>query len=273
MSDRFSPPLDKPRHFRYWQRCLRTLLPHQYTSNDSIRMTLGFFVLAAVDILSTPDSPPPKPLIASSDRRRLREWVLACQHPAGGFCGSPTHVLPRYQYEGYDFEAGTADIARPGAANIAATSFALLILALLAENDSADSAYLGVDRLATLRWLRRMQREDGSFGEVLVELPKGNNGQKGSSSHPLIAGGKDMRYCYLAATIRWMLRGDLESGSPGWVEDIDVDALVSHIRRGQIYDGGVAEGSQHESHGVYSPNSHGNSLCHSDASQHVTTPG
>ncbi len=58
-----------------------------------------------------------------------------------------------------------------------------------------------------------------------------------------------MRYCYLAAMIRWVLRGDVKEGVSGWVEDIRVEALVSHIKCGQTYDGGFAESSMHESHG------------------------
>lgn len=67
----------------------------------------------------------------------------------------------------------------------------------------------------------------------------------------IIAGGKDMRYCYLAAAVRWMLRGDLSPSHPEYVEDIDVPALVAHIRRGQTYDGGFAESCAHESHAGY----------------------
>lgn len=71
----------------------------------------------------------------------------------------------------------------------------------------------------------------------------------------MIAGGRDMRYCYLAAVVRWALRGDVREGEQGWVEDIDVDALVAYIRGGQTYDGGIAESSQHESHGEFSASS------------------
>lgn len=295
--DPFDPPLDKPRHLRYWQRCVRTLLPHHYTSMDSTRLSLGFFIVASIDLLTpspstssststtastTPDSPPDKPLLTPSDRRRLRQWVLSCQHPQGGFCGSPTHVLPpEHQHDSTEN------------AHIGGTYFALLLLALLADNDddtgpssstraSAASAFAGVDRVRTLRWLRRLQRpEDGSFGEIVYDPPlsatatatatatttsgdndnkKTNNngngdrtGDDNARSKPMIAGGKDMRYCYLAAAVRWMLRGasDDADGDDDYVEDIDVPALVAHIRRGQTYDGGFAESWRHESHAGY----------------------
>lgn len=257
--DPYDPPLDKPRHLRYWKRCVRTLLPHHYTSMDSTRLSLAFFIIASIDLLTPPPSsspndsaqPEPEPLLTPADRLRLRRWVLSCQHPAGGFCASPTHVLPRHHQR--------SDVEN---AHLGGTYFALLLLALLSsddDDDSADSAFAGVDRAATLRWLRRLQRpEDGSFGEIVydppaVPLPPSAAGEEGATTTtttttppPMIAGGRDMRYSYLAAAVRWMLRdGD------GDDEDIDVPALVAHIRRGQTYDGGFAESRAHESHAGY----------------------
>ncbi|KAI0593363.1 terpenoid cyclases/protein prenyltransferase alpha-alpha toroid [Biscogniauxia sp. FL1348] len=224
------PPLDAARHIRYWQRCFRSLLPHHYTSNDSIRLTLGYFILASLDLLS-PSSP--EPLISPADRARLRTWVLSLQHPHGGFCGSPHHVLPQRYTTRFDFDKEIEVARDPANANIAATVFALLALGTLAEGDGS-AAFDGVDRLRTLRWLRKLQREDGSFGEVITE-------------DGYVGGGRDMRYCYIAATIRWALGGAEGHGA----EDFDVDALVGYIRRGQTFDGGLSESSTHESHSGY----------------------
>lgn len=277
--DPYDPPLDKARHLRYWQRCVRTLLPHHYTSMDSTRLSLGFFIIASIDLLSTPSSTSeetkPKPLLTPTNRRNLRRWVLACQHPNGGFCGSPTHVFPRANQ--------TADNDSENA-HIGGTYFALLLLAILAEDDdetsnggereedgaratgsggsAARSAFAGVDRVRTLRWLRRLQRpEDGSFGEAVYDPPTrpttdskddGNKTKRQEEEvQPIVAGGRDMRYCYLAASVRWMLRGDLPLEDDEYVDDIDVPALVAHIHRGQTYDGGFAESWQHESHAGY----------------------
>lgn len=176
------PPLDRDRHLRYFKRCLRSLLPHQYTSNDSTRMALAYFVIAAVDLLSaapahSSSSTASEPLLTPADRRRFRDWVLACQHTAGGFCGSPTHVVPRHECDGWDFAAGVPETGSPGAANIAATGFALLLLALLGDGEHGPGVFAGVDRRRTLRWLRQLQREDGSFGEVLVEMPAPASGE------------------------------------------------------------------------------------------------
>ncbi|KAI1336256.1 terpenoid cyclases/Protein prenyltransferase [Xylariaceae sp. FL0016] len=225
------PPLDKAKHVRYFQRCFRSLLPHHYTSTDSARLMLGFFIIAGLDLLSS-DSPEP-PLLTSADRVRLREWILSHQHPSGGFCGSPHHVLPRRHQTNFAIE-DEVDVAKdPANAHIYATYFGLLGLGILAEGDGFH-AFEDIDRMRTLRWLKKLQRPDGSFGEVITE-------------DGYIAGGRDMRYCYIAATIRWVLGGAEKGGS----DDIDVDALVAHIRKGQTFDGGVAESSTHESHSGY----------------------
>lgn len=130
------PSFDNTRHLRYWQRCLRTLLPHQYTSNDSTRMTLGCFTVAAIDLLSPSGSPS---FLSPTEKRNLRGWVLACQHPSGGFAGSPTHVLPNSAYDGFDFVTGQPAVGAHSTANIAATLFALQLLALLSDNTEGDA--------------------------------------------------------------------------------------------------------------------------------------
>lgn len=175
------------------------------------------FIFSALDVLSIP--------LESNERANIRTWVLSLQHPDGGFCGSPTHA-----HEGQD--------ASKGNANIAATFFALVLLAVAAEDDDggARAAFSGVRRRRLLRWLRRLQREDGSFGQNLWD------------GEPV--GGSDTRHSYLACSIRWMVRGDVRPGDEAWEEDIDVVATVGHIRQGQTYDGGLAEFYQHESHGA-----------------------
>lgn len=192
--------LDKARHIKYWQRCHGTYLPSAYTANDSTRLTFAYFTVSALDLLSVP--------LSAKDRSSIRAWVLGLQHPDGGFCGSPTHALA-----GQD--------AAKGSANLAATFFALLLLAAAAGTETeARAAFAGVRRGKLLRWLRKLQREDGSFGQVLWE---------GEA-----VGGRDMRHSYLASCIRWMLRGAVEPGDEGWEEDIDVDKLVVHVRQGQV---------------------------------------
>ncbi|KAA8576324.1 hypothetical protein MFRU_009g02130 [Monilinia fructicola] len=211
--------LEVAKHIKYWQRCLHSLLPTAYTSTDSSRMTLGFFILSALDLLNVGASTFP-----DSQRRSIRAWILKCQHPLGGFCGSTNHRFPDIYYA--DVGNGRRDV---DPANLPATFFAILSLAFV--DGLAD-----VKRIECLQWLRRLQREDGSFGEFVTEDGK-------------IQGGRDMRYCYVATAIRWMLTGDAheERGD----NDIDVEKLVGHLRAGQTYDGGISESAQHEAHAGY----------------------
>jgi geranylgeranyl transferase type-1 subunit beta len=230
--------LDKERHLKYWKRCFRSYLPSQYTSHDSSRMAIAFFIVAAHDLLSPPRSSGEPQQLTAEDRVNIRTWVLKLQHAAGGFCGSPTHALPSRLCTRYDAAERRWQGRNTGDANIAATYFALLLLALASDEvkDGSPGAFAGVDRVATLRWLKKLQRENGSFGELVLD-------------DGTIEGGRDMRLCYLACMIRWSLRGDITEGEPGWVDDINVEQLVNYIRRGQTYDGGMAESPGHESHG------------------------
>lgn len=158
------------------------------------------FILSAKDLLSVALTP--------DERVEVRTWVLSLQHPEGGFCGSATHSLP-----------GTH--ANKGHANLAATFFALVTLALAAEGGAeARSAFNGVKRGPLLRWLKSLQRNDGSFGQNLWDGK--------------VVGGRDTRHSYLASSIRWILRGAVKEGDAGWEEDIDVNAMISNIRQGQV---------------------------------------
>lgn len=191
-------PLDKQRHVKYWQRCYGSYLPTPYTAADSTKVTLASFVVSALDLLDAP--------LAAKDRSAIRHWVLGLQHPDGGFCGSSTHV-----YHGQD--------AHKGAANIAATFFALILLSIAADGkEEARSAFAGVNRKKLLRWLKALQRDDGSFGQNVWD------------GRPV--GGRDMRHSYLASCVRWMVRGEASEGQEE--ADVNLEAMIAHIRRGQV---------------------------------------
>ncbi|KAH6709319.1 terpenoid cyclases/protein prenyltransferase alpha-alpha toroid [Leptodontidium sp. 2 PMI_412] len=209
--------LEKEKHIKYWQRCLKSLLPTAYTSTDSSRMTLAFFILSALDLLGVGSSTFPE-----HDRARIREWILKSQHPNGGFCGSPNHRFPDQYY--VDVGSG---VQQMDPANLPATFFALLSLSFVGGLDR-------VNRVACLKWLKTLQRKDGSFGELVT--------QDGD-----IEGGRDMRYCQTATAVRWILTADEEEKE----EDIDIEGLVDYIRAGQTYDGGFSESSEHEAHAGY----------------------
>lgn len=210
---------EKGLHLKYWKRCLKSLLPVEYTSNDSSRMALGFFILSALDLLGEGVNTFPL-----EEKKDIRDWIIKCQHPNGGFCGSPNHRFPDKYYTDLGENCSKREV---DPANLPATYFAILSLGLVGD-------LRRVERMKCLRWLKKLQREDGSFGELLT--PEGN-----------IWGGRDMRYCYVAAAIRWILGGDLEDSD----NDINVKSLVQHIRSGQTFDGGISESSQHEAHAGY----------------------
>ncbi|PHH62656.1 hypothetical protein CDD81_6802 [Ophiocordyceps australis] len=209
----YEPVFEKAKHIQYWQRCHNTYLPTAYTSNDSTRVTFAYFIISALDLLHVP--------LSAQDRFATRRWVLSLQHPDGGFCGSPAHVPSGEQ-------RGKMD----GSANLAATYFSLLLLgAAAATDDEARAAFACVRRKRLLRWLRTLQRGDGSFGQLVWE---------GEAM-----GGHDVRHSYLASCVRWMLRDSADE------QDLNVDKMVAYIRQGQTYDGGLADASEHESHAGY----------------------
>ncbi|KAI4102307.1 MAG: hypothetical protein LQ339_004662 [Xanthoria mediterranea] len=201
---------NKSTHIRYFLRCLKTHLPTAYTSNDSQRMTLAFFVLCGLDLLGALEAN-----TTEDEREAYVAWIYTCQHPDGGFRG----------FTGADLgEERTQDNEHWDPANIAATYFALASLVILGDDLS------WVKRSQCLRWLKRLQLSDGTFGEAL-----GGEGDAHS--------GRDMRFCYCAAAIRWILAsGTTEE------EDIDVDGLVRFIEASQTYEGGFANGPFHEAH-------------------------
>lgn len=226
----------KAQHIKYWLRCLKTHLPTQYTSNDSQRITFAFFTLSALDLLGVLHE-----RTSASERADYTEWIYRCQHPDGGFRG----------FTGADLGEARLD-KTPGPwdpANLAATFFALAALTVL--GDTLER----VKRRDCLAWLESLQLKDGSFGEAL--------GEGGG-----IEGGGDIRYCYLAAAVRWVLRGDEEiARGEESIKDIDVPALVGFITSSQVsmgsragkiyvdreksYEGGIAQAPFHEAHGTH----------------------
>jgi geranylgeranyl transferase type-1 subunit beta len=207
------PTLNLARHEKYWRRCLKTFLPTQYTSNDASRMTFGCFSLSALDILGKLDES-----INEEERNDFIEWIYLCQHPKGGFRG----------FTGTNFEAHalrTIENDEWDPANIAGTYFALASLLTLGDDLSR------VKRRECLMWLKKLQVKDGSFGEVL-----------GANDVP--SAGQDVRYCFLAALVRWILR------EPGNTEnDFDVEALKAFILQSVSHEGGVGRAPFHEAHG------------------------
>jgi geranylgeranyl transferase type-1 subunit beta len=186
-------PFNKALHTKYWLRCLHFHLPTAYTPTDAQRMTLAFFILSALDLLGALHTS-----ATSHQRAAYVAWIYRCQHPRGGFRG----------FTGAD--AATEGGGEWDPANVAATYFALASLAVLGDDLG------GVRRRECLEWVREMQDVDGSFGEVKI------GGR--------IEGGRDVRFCYCASAVRWMLGGGNERGEG----DIDVEGLVGFVKGSQV---------------------------------------
>lgn len=196
-----NPTFNTERHVKYYLRCLKTFLPSAYTSNDSSRMLLAFLTLSGLDVLGVLQSK-----TTPEERQGYIDWLYHCQVPSGGFRGFP----------GTDFGPGkrNKDNEAWDPANVPATFFALVNLLILGDDLSR------VKRRECLEWLPKVQRADGSFGELV--------GPEGS-----VGGPRDLRYCCCAAGIRYVLRGRSETGLEG-VPDIDVLGFISFIEACQV---------------------------------------
>ncbi|KFG87991.1 geranylgeranyl transferase type I beta subunit [Metarhizium anisopliae] len=198
--------LDKPRHAKYWQRCFTSYLPSAYTTNDSTRLTFAFFIVSALDLLSVP--------FTSKERSSIRSWVLSLQHPDGGFCGSPTHVM-----SGQD--------ATKGSANLATTFFALLLLGVAAgTDDEARAAFAGVQRRKLLRFLHDIRHELGANCEETYD-----GGAAELSQHESHG---EAGYAYCAIAALYMLDRPASSTAPHKSEAVDKgvpdrDALIHFL--------------------------------------------
>lgn len=114
-------------------------------------------------------------------------------------------------------ERGNESNAKWDPANIPATYFALAALLILGDD------FKRVKRKECLLWLHRMQREDGSFGETLVD------GE--------VEGGRDPRLGYCATGVRHILRGHgavAISINEQTVQDIDVDSFVRCVSAAEV---------------------------------------
>ncbi|CCF50936.1 hypothetical protein NDA11_000397 [Ustilago hordei] len=159
--------IEVKRHVSFLLRCLH-LLPQPYTSADDQRMTLGYFTLASLDLLSCMDR------IPRDEREELLNWVYAQQSLHGGFRGGPSTS-----------EAG---------ANVAMTYSALLILAILKDD------FERLDRVGLQRYIGSLQdREGGGFAaEEVTGTEKEGKGMG-------VGVDRDPRFTYCAIAICSML--------------------------------------------------------------------
>ena len=201
-----SPSLNKSKHIQYFLRCLKTHLPTQYQSAESQRLSFAYFILSALDLLDVLHSK-----TSSSERREWADWIYRLQHEGGGWKGFTGADVGEFQETERESDGSVGEnVWDP--ANLGATFFALGALMVLGDGMER------VRHVQCLRWLKSLQRQEGNFGEAL--------GKAGA-----IEGGGDVRFCYLAAGVRWMLRRGKEAEK---VPDVDVDALIGYIGRSVV---------------------------------------
>lgn len=205
-------PLNHAKHTQYFLRCLRTHLPTHYQSSESQRVSFAFFALSALDLLGVLHSK-----TTASEREEWATWLYGLQHSGGGWKGftgaSVGNNAAEREVELGDKAAGETIENVWDPADLGATFLALAALMIL--GDSMER----VRRTECLHWLRGLQRREGCFGEM-----KGKGGT--------IEGGGDVRFCYLAAGVRWMLRRGKEMEK--FVQDIDVESLADFVRRSAV---------------------------------------
>ena len=159
-------------------------------------MTFACFILSALDILGALQEH-----TTSEEREGYTNWIYHCQHSCGGFRGFTGTIFG---------DASTEPGKGWDPANLGGTFFALCALAILGDN------FERVKRRECLDWVTRLQLEDGSFGEVLRE-----GGE--------VEGKQDIRFAFLAASIRWILRGESSEG-----KDIEVEKLAEFVHSSRV---------------------------------------
>ena len=211
-------PFNKQKHVRYWRMCAN-ILPDAYQSSDASRMFLGFFIVAALDLLDVLDNPDlEKAPISAEERQKWIDWIYSCQVQDGkGFRGfTGTDLADRRSPNNRHWDPG----------NLPNTFFALVALLVLGDD-------LGrVQRELCLQWLPQLQRLDGSFGEI---LGPGNE----------VEGGRDLRYCCCAAGIAYILHDPAEKP---YHPVFDEERLIDYILSCQDYNGGYGESPLREPH-------------------------
>ncbi|KAJ9605162.1 geranylgeranyl transferase type-1 subunit beta [Cladophialophora chaetospira] len=204
--------LDKQRHIKYWKRCAQ-LLPEPYTSGDSSRMSFGFLIVAALDLLDVLDS-----VVDSIEKQSWIEWIYACQVPhTGGFRGfTGTMFGGQRSYHNWHWDT----------ANLPNTYFALATLVMLGDDLAR------VNRSGCLAWVRSLQRPNGSFGEF-------------SGENDEVEGADDPRHCMCAVGILNILQGDAVNGANFTINE---QSLRKYIANCQSPEGGIGQAPLLEPH-------------------------
>ncbi|KAI1621640.1 terpenoid cyclases/protein prenyltransferase alpha-alpha toroid [Exophiala viscosa] len=212
MGDDTELRLNIDRHIKYWKRCAQ-ILPEPYATGESSRMSFGFFIVAALDLLGALET-----AITIAERQSWIEWIYTCQVPfTGGFRGFTGTMLGSMR-SSHNWHWDPA--------NLPNTYFALATLIILGDDLSR------VSRAECMRWVCSLQRLDGSFGEFLGE---GN----------AVEGADDMRLCMCAVGVMKILQGNpLDSGDL----TLDKAKILQYIANCQSHEGGLGQAPLLEAH-------------------------
>ncbi|ORX45163.1 protein geranylgeranyltransferas-like protein type I beta subunit [Piromyces finnis] len=208
-----SETFEKHKHIKYFERCFK-MLPYQYTSSDTNRMTFLFFCISGLDLLGALDD-----VLTPDIKQKTIDWIYAQQiHPDPeignigqcGYRGAP--------FLGHKFEPNSKEtIHEPyDASNLAMTYTALICLIILGDDLSR------VNKKAIIESISHLQQKDGSFSPVIFGMEY------------------DMRFLYCASVISYILND--------W-SGINIDKAIDFIKKSQTYDFGISQGFGLESHG------------------------
>ncbi|KIX00467.1 uncharacterized protein Z518_10607 [Rhinocladiella mackenziei CBS 650.93] len=212
MTSKADSQVDRERHIKYWRRCAQ-ILPEPYTSGEASRMSFGFFIVAALDLLDAFEN-----VITPAERLSWIEWIYACQVPhTGGFRGFTGTMMGGMRHPGnWHWDP----------ANLPNTYFALATLLILGDD-------LGrVKRKECLQWVKSLQRPNGSFGEFLGE-------------DDVVEGADDPRLCLCAAGTIKLLQGGEQDEKAEW---LDEGKLRQYIANCQSHEGGIGQAPLLEAH-------------------------
>ena len=211
MNTKSTPTFDKAKHVKFWKRC-STLLPQDYQSSDASRLSLGFFIVAALDLLGVLETE-----ISASERQGWIDWIYSCQVHTGGFRGFPgTNLGAHRNYWNLHWDP----------ASLPSTYLALLTLLILGDD------LVRIRRVECLAWLRRLQKANGSFADFESE-----DGE--------LVGKDDLRMCYCAVGTAYILQTGLEGDERPPFDD---SALIRFITNCQGHDGGFGQSPTLEAH-------------------------
>ena len=151
-------------HLKYFDLNI-TSLPHHYTSNETIRMTLGMFCLSALEMLGKLKD------YSKENKSGWIEWIYDLQHCGkyAGFSGAPFLDMEKSISNEYDLP------------HITMTYSAIVSLLLLQDDLSR------LRKPEIIQSLRQLQQPDGSF----CPIPNSDE--------------TDMRFVYCACAISFIL--------------------------------------------------------------------